>query len=264
MAFEINYVSSSIVRCEVDEFALEYKDDEGTLSFSGFEEGHACGGMLYFPTSAEWDVWLPNRRGQRNRILGHILDFARRKRYFAFMKASLTDPEFFARWPRESNYLGRRYKRSPVPSQGTGKLIRPVTQIDSSANPPAVSRVSFDRPFRTQLFKTEVETVRLCSDRTARHASRVEIQFLMPWYKEIPDTFDDLTIEDITDSDMPSEAIAPLPEKWKGLGRLISLRANDGTRGLILSSLAYYWEDDAPPGTPSKVPIPGTPSPPLY
>jgi len=262
--FKISYVSPSIVQGESDEFALLYEDEQDPLSFSGFEQSHPCGGMLYFPTSAEWDVRLGYRRGQRKLILGRLLDFARRKSHFAFIERSLTDERFFARWPRESNYLGRQYKRLPVREEDVGKCIQIPTMINSTAPSPAVSRAGFDRPFRTVVYKTDLETVRLISDRTARHATRVEFQFLIPQFRQVPETFDGLTVEDITDTETQEGELAQLLEKFKGLCRLFRLEANDGTRGLILAGLATFWEDDAPPGAPSKIKIPGTPAPRLY
>lgn len=264
MTAKITVTSSSIVQCEAYEFCLDYEDGQGTVSFRGFEEGHACGGMLYFPTLEQWDTWLPNRRGQRKRILVEILNFVRQnKKYHGYLERSLTDLGFLARWPRESNYLGTRYRTSPVPQAAAGKFIRDVTVITSKANPQSksapVSRVDFDRPFRTQVFNlNQRESVRLCSARTASHPSRVEIQFLMPFSKEIPESFDDLAVEDITDVESPSITIPATLNRMKGMARLFSLVAGNGTQGFVLCIGAMFWEDDAPPGAPSKVDVWGT------
>jgi len=265
MSVDITFTSSSIVRSEPLQFALEYKDEQGTLMFNGFELGHACGGMLYFPTLEEWDSFLPDRRGQRKKILVNILEFVRKKKSFGYLERSLTDLGFHARWPKESNYLGFAYKRPRVSEAEVGKFVRPLTLIDTRPLGTHVSHVRFDRPFRTQVFNlNQRETVRLCSDRTAQHATRVEVQLLMPSSKDIPDAFDDLTVEDMTDSEILQGAEAEELRKWQGAMRAISLRASEGTRRLILCLGAMFWEDDAPPGAPSKVQVPGAPHPNQY
>ena len=204
--FEIRYVSPSIVRCEDNEFALQYVDDQGELTFSGFEAGHASGGMLYFPTAEEWDAFLPKRGGQRSKVLERLFDFGSKKGgNFGFILPSLLEPGFFARWPKERDYL--RKDPSPDEVQRIVKAMLAIRCINSTMAPPAVSRVAFDRPFRVENFKGTVDVldgpirnVVLRSDQTPGHPSRVEIQFLMVAYQKIPPAFDGVTVEDVTDT----------------------------------------------------------------
>src|SRR5687767_687947 len=92
--FEIRYVSPSIVRCEMGEFALEYEDEQGELLFRGFEKDEDGGGMLYVPPKDEWDTCFPHRTGQRRQILDRLLAFVRKKSFFASIEPSLLEPDF--------------------------------------------------------------------------------------------------------------------------------------------------------------------------
>ena len=87
--FKIEYISPSIVRNERYEFCLRYLDAQGEVVFSGYEQGHSSGGMLYFLSPEDWSELYPERRGQRELIRMRLLEHCRGHRYFNFLEPSL-------------------------------------------------------------------------------------------------------------------------------------------------------------------------------
>ena len=91
--FKIRYVSPSIVRCGQYDFCLEYSEPGVSFCFNGVESGHKSGGMLYFPTAAEWDIKYPSLKGQRERIKNNIINYTRESLHVRFVSDFLLDEE---------------------------------------------------------------------------------------------------------------------------------------------------------------------------
>jgi hypothetical protein len=87
--FSFRYVSPSIVRGEPYEFCLEYSDTQGTILFSGLEQGHESGGMLNFLSPEDWDELYPTRKGQRELIKARLRKYCRGTPYFSYLDRSL-------------------------------------------------------------------------------------------------------------------------------------------------------------------------------
>jgi hypothetical protein len=87
--FSFRYVSPSIVRGEPYEFCLEYSDTQGTILFSGLEQGHESGGMLNFLSLEDWDELYPTRKGQRELIKARLRKYCRGTPYFSYLDRSL-------------------------------------------------------------------------------------------------------------------------------------------------------------------------------
>jgi hypothetical protein len=229
------------------EFALEYEDEQGELLFRGFEKDEDGGGMLYVPPKDEWDTCFPHRTGQRRQILDRLLAFVRKKSFFASIEPSLLEPDFFERWPRQHDYLRKRC--APRPLRRIARV--PVfTTIDPSMPPPAVARLQFDRPFRVELLKDKGGSIRLRSDRSPDHASRVEAVFVAVVFQNVPATFDDLTVDVVTDGEALDGEIASVRDQWKGW-KMFRLQSKDGDTGFIVAMLCGFGEDIEPPDSPS-------------
>ena len=90
-SYRIEYVAPAIVRCEDHQFCLEYIDAQGSLILSGFEKYHASGGLLYFPDAVEWNYYFPERKGQRDIIQSHLIEWVLKNPSFRYLGPSLAD-----------------------------------------------------------------------------------------------------------------------------------------------------------------------------
>lgn len=237
-------MSSAMARTDGPEFTIIYKDEQGELYFAGFESTHESGGMLRVPTVDEWASEIPNRRGQREKILNRLIDFTRNSAAFRYLEPSLTDIPFRRRWQKELAELARR-SCLPLTAAQARALLRPrMTWVNAQRPDPAVRLVQYDRRFQVRVI-TAVSLFKcflLRSDRTPAHPTRVEIEIFHVESGVLPDTLDGLTIDDVS------------PDGREGEPRHFRLRSPDGFDTRIVAKHCLFGEDAAGPEAPSMCP----------
>jgi len=127
--YNVRYVPAGIVRAADHECCIEYADEQGQLHFFGFDPAHESGGMLYFPTSEEWNDFRPDRLGQREIIKARIVAYVRATRWIGALERSLVDERIYERFPEAASYLrksvGPRSKRGALAASAKWLTLAP-------------------------------------------------------------------------------------------------------------------------------------------
>jgi len=89
--YRIEYTMPWILRCEDHQFALQYRDVQGTVTLYGFEKPHASGRLVWFPDAMEWDRCFPDRKGQRGLIQSRLREWVSKYQSFRYLEPSLMD-----------------------------------------------------------------------------------------------------------------------------------------------------------------------------